>query len=90
MKGESYPAEVKWAGTLVALACVACVSLGQLAADDKGDGHSACEREALRAYRQALKVCELAQNPNPRLRCYEAARETYWRVLDNCGRSGSN
>lgn len=46
-----------------------------------------CEAEALRAYVRALKICELAQEPNPRLRCYEAARKVYVQTLQDCRRN---
>jgi hypothetical protein len=43
-----------------------------------------CEAEARRAYAEALKLCRLADTPNPRLRCYEAAKLVYWRTLQEC------
>lgn len=45
-----------------------------------------CEREALIAYGKALKLCELAENTNPRLRCYEAAKAVYLHTLEECRR----
>ena len=45
-----------------------------------------CQTQALQAYWQALKVCQLAESPNPRLRCYEAARSVYIHTLEECHR----
>ena len=43
-----------------------------------------CEREALKAYAEVLKLCQLAETENPRLKCYEAAKAVYWRKLEEC------
>jgi hypothetical protein len=50
------------------------------------DHRDPCETEALRAYAHTLKLCELANNPNPRLRCYEAAKAVYVQTLEDCHR----
>lgn len=42
-----------------------------------------CEDEALRAYHQALDLCQLAES-NPRSRCYEAAKAVYVHTLEEC------
>jgi hypothetical protein len=79
------------AGLLVLLLVAAPV--GETSVGDEFDARNACEAKALQAYRQALRACELAnaaagesqaQNPNPRLRCYDAAREIYLRALAEC------
>jgi hypothetical protein len=46
-----------------------------------------CEFKARQAYWNALKLCQFENNGDPRLRCYEAAREVYMRTLEECGRS---
>ena len=43
-----------------------------------------CEREALQAYTEALKLCQLAETQNPRLKCFEAAKAVYLRTLEDC------
>lgn len=48
------------------------------------DSRSSCEARAWQAYFQALKRCELAENTNPRLRCYEEARAVFLRTLLEC------
>jgi hypothetical protein len=48
------------------------------------DGRDVCEREAVRAYAAALKLCQLAGTENPRLKCYEAAKAAYVRKLEEC------
>ena|SRR6516164_662223 len=62
---------------------------GQLTVGTAGDNPpdlDPCELEAMKAYWQALKLCELADNsnPNPRLRCYEAAKAVYLQTLKQC------
>lgn len=43
-----------------------------------------CQREALKAYAEVLKLCQLAETENPRLKCYEAAKAAYFRKLEDC------
>lgn len=57
------------------------------ASDSVGDSSeklTPCEQRALKNYSEALRLCELAQDPNPRLRCYEAAKAVYLRALEDC------
>ncbi len=51
-----------------------------------------CEREARKAYAEVLKLCQLAETENPRLKCYEAAKAVYLQKLEECkrGRSSSS
>jgi hypothetical protein len=53
---------------------------------DRNQDPDPCETQALQAYWQALKLCELAEAPNPRLRCHEAARAVYIQTLEQCHR----
>lgn len=73
----------KTAAGLFLLACLtwAPVSNGD---GDRPKGLSRCEQRALEKYAEALRLCELAQNPDPRLRCYESARAVYLRALQDC------
>jgi len=52
-----------------------------------GDAHldgDRCETEAMQAYAEALRFCQLSRGPNPRLRCYEAAKAVYREKLQQC------
>lgn len=62
----------------------ALLPLGLSSVGDGAEAGDPCQAEALRAYFQAVKLCQLAENPNPRLRCYEAARGVYFHVLQEC------
>jgi hypothetical protein len=64
--------------------------LGPASVGDGAENLDRCEIEARQAYWQALKICQLAENPNPRLRCFEAAKAVYWHTLQECHKgSGS-
>ena len=70
-----------------ALAFVAAfMTFGSAWINDGAQDPDPCEMQALQAYWQALKVCQLAENTNPRLRCYEAARSVYIHTLEECHR----
>ncbi|MFO1499530.1 MAG: hypothetical protein U1G07_14250 [Verrucomicrobiota bacterium] len=76
-----------WSGRVrkaVIIAALAVLPFGRVSIGDATESRDPCEREALRAYIQALKLCELAQDSNPRLRCYEAARSVYLNTLAEC------
>src|ERR1051326_6631560 len=48
---------------------------------------SVCEARAQQAYWQALKLCQFessSENADPRMRCYDNAREIYIRTLEGC------
>src|SRR4051794_18355847 len=66
------------------------VPLGRMQGGDGGASvGDPCEIHARQAYWQALKFCQLADNanPNPRLRCYDAAKSVYFQTLDECHKS---
>jgi hypothetical protein len=49
-----------------------------------------CERRAWKAYVEALKLCQLAETDNPRLKCYEAAKAAYFWELEQCRKRGQS
>jgi hypothetical protein len=55
----------------------------QMTAEDATEVPDPCEVEAMKAYRQALELCQLSES-NPRLRCYEAAKAVYIQTLQSC------
>jgi len=61
-----------------------CSSLGRNSIGDSTDLRDPCELKALDAYAQALRLCQFEQNANPRLRCYETARQVYLQTLEEC------
>ena len=67
-------------GSAVILAATA----SQVSVSDVIQERDPCEREAMKAYVQALKLCQLADQPNPRLRCYEAAKAVYFHTVEEC------
>jgi hypothetical protein len=73
----------RWARLLLGTAATV-LPLGFGSIGDGAEPVDPCEAEARQAYWQALRLCQFAENPNPRLRCYEAARGVYFRVLQEC------
>jgi hypothetical protein len=67
---------------------VCLIPAGPLSIADGGERLDGCEVEARRAYWQALKLCQLAADPNPRLRCQEAAKAIYRTTLEECRKTG--
>lgn len=61
-----------------------CGLLTPVSIGDDTENVDPCELRALEAYVKALRLCELAQDSNPRMRCYEAAREVYFAALADC------
>ncbi len=72
---------------VTAAAVLLLLPLGRTTVGDGTSDLDGCELEALKAYGQALALCRLAEDENPRLRCYEAAKRVYLQTLEDC-RSG--
>jgi hypothetical protein len=72
-----------WKRSLAVLT-VLLLPLGHLSISDGAQDPDPCETEALKAYWQALKLCQLAEPRDPRLQCYEAAKAVYVQTLEHC------
>ena len=84
----------KWGGRRIWKTVIGVVCLLQLllwravdADNELSSPDQRCELQARQAYWNALKLCQFENNGDPRLRCYEAAREVYLRTLEECRRS---
>jgi len=73
-----------WAAICLAASVVGLLPINHVGGADQGKKGDACEVEARRAYWQALKICQLAENSDPRLRCFEAAKAVYIQTFLDC------
>lgn len=69
---------------IAALCCFLLVPATRISIADQPATQDPCETEALNAYWRALKLCQLADQENPRMRCYEAAQQVYVQTLQQC------
>jgi hypothetical protein len=77
---------------MVGIVALMLVPLGRVPSGDGAETPDPCEAKAVQAYWQALKLCQLAEapSPNPRIRCYDAAKSVYFRTLLDCQRCRSS
>lgn len=68
----------------IGLCLLLCAPWTSVSVGDSSEELTPCEQRALQKYSEALRLCELAQDPNPRLRCYEAAKIVYLQALEEC------
>jgi hypothetical protein len=61
-------------------------SVAQVSVGENTHALDACRSKAFREYHHMLKLCQLAENGNPRLRCYEAAKAAFLKALEECDR----
>lgn len=71
------------------LSLLLLVPSGRMSGEDVARAKDHCEQQAKQAYWKALKLCQLADNKNPRQRCYDAATRVYFQTLEDC-REGRN
>lgn len=72
-------------GVIAAASLILCsLPIGPGSVSDGAEDLDCCEIKARQAYWEALKLCQLATDPNPRLRCQEAARAVYVSTLEAC------